>query len=123
MRNDGATADDLKLRTKLLALRIIKLVRSLPRDTASVEMGRQIVRSGMSVAANYRAACRGRSTAEFIAKLGIAEEEADETALWLELLIESDTLRKPKVEPLLDEANQIVAITVASIRTARKRPK
>jgi len=123
MRNDGATADDLKLRTKLFALRIIKLVRSLPRDTASVEMGRQIVRSGMSVAANYRAACRGRSTAEFIAKLGIAEEEADETALWLELLIESDTLRKPKVEPLLDEANQIVAITVASIRTARKRPK
>ena len=114
MRNDGATADDLKLRTKLFALRIIKLVRSLPRDTASVEMGRQIVRSGMSVAANYRAACRGRSTAEFIAKLGIVEEEADETALWLELLIESDTLRKPKVEPLLDEANQIVA----SIHTA-----
>jgi four helix bundle protein len=101
---------DLKRRTKAFALRILKLVDALPKTTAGRALASQIVRSGTSVAANYRAACRARSTADFIAKMGIVEEEGDETLFWLELLEESE----------LVSATKLTAITIASIKTARR---
>src|SRR5213078_3759358 len=113
-------ADDLKKRTKLFALRILKLVAALPKTVAGRTIGGQLVRSGTSVAANYRAACRGRSKAEFIAKVGVAEEEADETALWLELIIEDKLLPEKKVRSLLDEANELTAIMAASYISASR---
>ncbi len=109
----------LKLRTKQFALRVMKLVGSLPQDSVARAIGNQLVRSGTSVGANYRAACRGRSKAEFIAKLGIVVEEGDESAYWLELIIEGQLLTANLVEPLLQEANEITAIMVASRKTAR----
>ena len=80
----------------------------------------QVVRSGTSVAANYRAACRAKSTADFIAKMGIVEEEADETLFWLELLEESELVQAAKLTAIKQEANELIAITVASIKTARR---
>lgn len=109
----------LKARTKQFALRIMRVVDALPKTTSGRAIGNQLVRAGTAVGANYRAACRGRSKAEFIAKLGIVIEEADECGYWLELIIESELLPKPKVEPLLQEANELAAIFVASVRTAR----
>ena len=92
-------ADDFKKRTKRFALRILKLVEALPNTVSGRTIGGQLVRSGTSVGSNYRAACRGRSRAEFIAKLGIVEEEADESAYWLELIIEGALLNAPLVQP------------------------
>ena len=112
-------ADDFKKRTKTFALRIIKLVEALPPGRTADVVGRQLVKSGTSVAANYRAACRAKSQADFIAKLGIVEEEADESAFWLEILVESGLMKKERIEDLADEADQIVALTVSSINTAR----
>lgn len=109
---------ELKERTKRFALRVISLVSALPKTIEGRAIGGQLVRSGTSVGANYRAACRGRSKPEFIAKLGTVEEEADETAFWLELIIESQLIKKSRVEHLLQEANELVAITVASRRSA-----
>ena len=110
---------ELKARTKTFALRIIKLTRAIPKnDDAGRAIAKQIVRSGTSVAANYRASCRARSQAEFIAKIGTVEEEADETALWLELLIESGTRSARKLASLLQEANDLTAIMAASRKTA-----
>ena len=114
--NDG----DLKVRTKKFALRVLKLVNSLPRTTAGRTVANQLARSGTTVAANYRAARRGRSKKEFVAKLGIVVEEADESAFWLEIIIESDLMPSKKVEPLLQEANEITAIMVSSRKTAVK---
>src|SRR5258708_20314811 len=111
---------DLKRRTKGFALRILKLVDALPKTTAGRALASQIVRSGTSVAANYRAACRARSTADFIAKMGIVEEEADETLFWLELLEESDLVLAAKLTAIKQEADELIAITVASIKTARR---
>ena len=111
---------DLKRRTKAFALRILKLVDALPKTTAGRALASQIVRSGTSVAANYRAACRARSTADFIAKMGIVEEEADETLFWLELLEESELVTAAKLTAIKEEANELIAITVASIKTARR---
>ena len=111
---------DLKRRTKAFALRILKLVDALPKTTAGRALAAQIVRSGTSVAANYRAACRARSTADFIAKMGIVEEEADETLFWLELLEESELVTAAKLTAIKEEANELIAITVASIKTARR---
>jgi four helix bundle protein len=111
---------DLKRRTKAFALRVLKLVDTLPKTTAGRALGSQIVRSGTSVAANYRAACRARSTADFIAKMGIVEEEADETLFWLELLEESQLVPAAKLPAIKREANELIAITVASIKTARR---
>jgi four helix bundle protein len=109
----------LKARTKAFALRVIKLSRAIPRnDEAGKVIMRQILRSGTSVAANYRASCRARSQAEFISKLGTVEEEADETALWLELLTESGLMSAKKLSALLAEANELTAIMVASRKTA-----
>jgi four helix bundle protein len=112
---------ELKKRTKQFALRVMKLVAALPVDFVGKAIGSQLIRSATSVGANYRAACRGRSKAEFIAKLQIVVEEADECCYWLELIIEGSLLPEAKVELLLDEANQITAIMVASRKSAQNR--
>jgi four helix bundle protein len=112
-----------KRRTKQLALRIIKLVDALPKNRIADVLGRQLIRSGTSMGANYRAACRGKSTADVIAKLRIVEEEADESAYWMELLIESGLVAEAQVSELLQETNEIIAMTVASIRTLQKRDR
>jgi len=117
MASDNEAA--IKQRTKQFALRVIALVRALRREMAARELGRQLLRSACSVAANYRAACRGRSRAEFIAKLGIVEGEADESLLWIELIGESEIVPTQRLRDLAREADELVAITVASIRTAR----
>jgi four helix bundle protein len=112
---------ELKTRTKAFAVRIIKLADKLPDSRASNAIARQIVRSGMSVGANYRAACRAKSRAAFIARLGIVEEECDETVYWMELLVESGKMKMNAVTGLMNEATQILAIVVASINSARSR--
>ena len=117
------TEADLKQRTKALALRVIKLSSSLPRNRAADVIARQILRSGTSPGANYRAACRGRSNAEFVAKLAIVEEELDETIYWLELLAESGLVRAELLSPLSSETEELLAIIVASIKTARRNRK
>lgn len=115
------TEKELLLRTKKFALRILKLVDALPNTTSRRAIGGQLVRCGTSVPANYCAACRGRSKAEFIAKLGIVEEEADESAFWLEMIIESKLVREKLVSDLLREANELTAIMAASKKTSRSR--
>jgi len=105
---------DLKARTKQFALRVMKLIDALPRTIQGRAIANQIIRSATSVAANYRAACRARSRAEFAAKIGIVEEEADETAFWLELIIDSALVTEAKIRPLLAEAGELVAIMAAS---------
>ena len=119
-RAEAMSEPDLKKRTKAFALRILKLVDALPKTTAGRTLSSQIVRSGTSVAANYRAACRAKSIADFIAKMGIVEEEADETLFWLELLEESELVTAAKLPAIKQEANELIAITVASIKTARR---
>ena len=114
-------AEELKRITKQFALRVLKLVTALPNNTTGRAVAGQLVRAGTSVASNYRAACRGRSRAEFVAKLGTVEEEADESAFWLELIIESSLLRAKLVQPLLDEANELTRIVASSRITARSR--
>jgi four helix bundle protein len=114
---------ELKERTKSFALKVIKAVEMLPKGKTADILGNQLLRAGTSVGANYRAACRAKSTADFISKMGIVEEEADETIYWMELLIEAGFVHKDDLIPLLDEANQILAITVSSIKTARKGKK
>jgi four helix bundle protein len=120
LESEVGAAPDLKKRTKVFALRILKLVDALPKTTAGRALASQIVRSGTSVAANYRAACRAKSPADFISKMGIVEEEADETLFWLELLAESELVTAAKLTAIKDEANELIAITVASIKTARR---
>ena len=110
---------ELKARSKTFALRVIKLTRAIPKnDDAGRVITKQILRSGTSVAANYRASCRARSQAEFIAKIETVEEETDETALWLELLVESGIMPARKLSALLNEANELTAIMAASRKTA-----
>ena len=113
------TEKELLERTKNFALRVIKLVNALPNNSTGRAIGNQLIRSGTSVAANYRAACRGRSKAEFIAKLGTVEEEADESCLWLELIIESDLMEEKLVISLLKEANELTAIFAKSRISAK----
>ena len=115
----GAEAEALKARTKDFALRVIRLYRSLKQTKEARILGRQLLRSGTSIRANYRAACRGRSRAEFAAKLGIVVEEADETVFWLELVQEAGIIPKGKLSALTKEANELVAIFVSSLRTAK----
>ena len=112
---------ELKQRTKRFALRVIRMSESLPRKMAADVLGRQLIRSATSVAANYRSACRARSRPDFISKMGIVEEEADESALWLELISESGLMSARRIELLHREASELTAIAVASIRTARSR--
>ena len=111
---------ELNDRTKRFALRVIRLVQSLPNTMEAQTIGRQLLKAGTSVGANYRAACRGRSRAEFAAKLGIVEEESDESAFWLEIIIEAGLLKKHLVQSLLDEADELVAIMVASRISTKK---
>jgi len=113
------TEKDLLQRTKNFALRIIKLVNTLPNNMAGRAIGNQLIRSGTSVAANYRAACRGRSKAEFIAKLGTVEEEADESALWMELIIESKLMDEKLIKSLWQESVELTKIMAASKISAR----
>jgi four helix bundle protein len=114
------TERELLERTKQFALRIFKLFGALPQTIQGRAVAAQLIRSGTSVAANYRAACRARSKPEFVAKLGVVEEEADESAFWLELIIETELLSARKVEPLLAEAGEIVAMMASSKKTAAK---
>ena len=109
---------ELKDRTKQFALRVLKIVAALPNTIEGRAIGNQLVRCGTSVAANYRATCRARSKAEFIAKIGIVLEEADEAQLWLELIADGKILPAKRVEPLLSEANELVAIMVTSRKSA-----
>lgn len=115
------TEIEMKQRTKAFALRVIKLAASLSDDFVGRRIGDQLLRSGTSVAANSRSACRARSKPDFVNKLGIVEEEADESALWMELLEESGVVPRPQLENLLAEANQITAMMVASRKSAVKR--
>jgi len=114
-------ARELKGRTKRFALRAIRLVKALPRCAEADVIGKQLLRCACSVGANYRAACRGRSKAEFIAKLGIVEEEADESAFWLELIVESGLMKPNRVKALRQEAEELVAIICASRKSASLR--
>jgi four helix bundle protein len=112
-------AEALKLRTKQFAIRIVGVVRSLPRTREGDVIGKQLLRCGTAVAANYRAVCRARSKAEFISKISIVVEEADETVFWLELLADTAVVPPEKVSLLLKEANELRAICAASLRTAK----
>jgi len=115
------TEQEFKSRTKKLALAIIRLVEELPRTRTADVLGKQLLRSGTSVGANYRAACRGLSTADVLAKLGDAEEEADESLYWMELLADSGTVSVSRVAPEMKEMDEILRMTVASIKTLRQR--
>lgn len=111
---------DLKDRTKAFSLRVIKLTDAMPRTRTADVIGRQLLRSGTSVGANYRAARRAKSLADFICKLGIVEEEIDESAYWLELLVEAGLMPQSKLCALITECDEITAIVVASIKTAKR---
>ena len=110
---------DLKGRTQGFALRVIRLTEALPKNRVADVIGRQLLRSGTSVGANYRAACRARSRAEFIAKLGIVEEELDESGYWMELLKDAGILEAGRLYRIQDETNQLLAIIVKSIKSAK----
>jgi four helix bundle protein len=111
--------DELKKRTKKFALDTIKLVENFPKTKTGDVIGKQLLRSATSVGANYRAACRARSQADFISKLGIVEEEADESLFWLELVVESGLVSKDKTAALMNEADELTAIFTASRKTAK----
>jgi four helix bundle protein len=113
--------EDLRKRTKDYAIRIVRLFRHLPRTTEAQVIGKQLLRSGTSVAANYRAVNRARSRAEFVSKIGIVVEEADESQFWLELLIETKVVPEEKLTELLKESRELTAIFTASQRTSRGR--
>jgi len=114
---------DLALRTKRFALRVIKLYSALPKREEARVIGRQVLRSGTSIGANYREAQQARSHPEFISKIGTCLQEADETVYWLELLIESDLVPEPKLEESVQEARELTAIFAASCKTAKCRGK
>jgi four helix bundle protein len=111
--------EDLRARSKAFAYRVIKLFRSLPKTTEAQVIGKQLLRSGTSVAANYRAAARARSQAEFIAKIGVVVEEADESVFWLECIADNGIMQANILKDLLREANELLAIFAASQRTAK----
>jgi four helix bundle protein len=115
---DNMNPAELKDRTKQFALRILKLVAALPKTVEGRAIANQLVRCGTSVAANYRASCRARLKAEFVAKIGVVLEEADEALLWLELISEANLLPPKRIDPLLAEANELVAIMVTSRKSA-----
>ena len=112
--------DELQVRTKQFALRVFKLADHLPKNAAGRTVANQVVRSASSVGANYRAACRARSKADFISKITVVLEEADESCYWLEVIIDGKLLDSDRVKPLLQEANEITAIIAASRATALK---
>jgi len=112
--------DNLKDRTKSFALRIIRMVEGLPKNKTADVIGRQLLRSGTSVGANYRAACRAKSPADFISKMGTVEEETDESLFWMELIVEARLMREERLKELQAEAKEILAIVVSSIKTAKR---
>jgi four helix bundle protein len=122
-RGKDMNQEKMKQRTKLFALGVIQLVESLPKERTAEILGRQLLRSGTSVGSNYRSACRARSIADFISKMGIVEEEVDESLYWMELLIEAGMEVNGNMEALMKGAGELLAITVASIKTARKNKK
>jgi four helix bundle protein len=115
------TEEEFKARTKQIALRVIRVVESLPNTNSAQIIGKQLLRSATSIGANYRAACRGKSTADVLHKMAIVEEEADESLYWLELLIESKIFPENKLSALRNDINEIVAMTVSSIKTLRSK--
>jgi len=112
--------DDLRKRMKEFGLRVIRLVEALPKTQTSAVIGKQLLDCALSVGANYRAACKGKSKADFIAKLGIVEEEADESVYWMEMLVEAKVIKSNLVAGLIAEANELTAIIAASRITAKK---
>ncbi|MGE3467276.1 MAG: four helix bundle protein [Pyrinomonadaceae bacterium] len=120
MMNDESNSD-LKRRTKEFALRVIKLYSALPKTTEAQIVGKQLLRSGTSVGAQYREACRARSNAEFISKMQSGLQELDETNYWFELLVDGALVKADRLNSLQDEANQLTAIFVASVKTAKSR--
>ena len=115
---DGET---FKQKTKEFGLSVIRLFETLPRSRATEVLGKQLLRAGTSVGANYRAACRGKSASDVVAKLSIVEEEADESIYWIELLVEAGVIAPNRVDVLKKEAKELLAMTVASIKTLRSR--
>lgn len=113
------TKTEMKARTKKFALKVINFVGELPKNSANYVMGKQLLRCGTSVGANYRSSCKAKSKQDFISKTSIVEEEADEAGYWLELLVESGAVKQENAAALMDEASRITAIMVASIKTAR----
>ena len=112
-----------KRRTKQFALRVIRLVQALPGGPVTAVIGYQLLKAGTSVGANYRAACRGKSRKDVLAKLAIVEEEADESLYWMELLIEAEIISEERLQDLMQEGDEILSMIVASIKTLRKRAK
>ncbi|MEB3233356.1 MAG: four helix bundle protein [Leptolyngbyaceae bacterium] len=121
MEYQTVNEQQFKARTKQLALRVIRLVEALPQKTSGFVIGKQLIRCATSVGANYRSACRAKSRADLIAKLSIVEEEADECLYWMELLVEAKLIEEEKIKKLMAETNEIVAMTVSSIKTLRSR--
>lgn len=115
--------DNLRDRTKKFALRVIRMVTALPKDDVARTIGKQVLRSGTSVAAIYREASRARSDAELSAKLGLVEQELDETLLWLELLVESEIVKPDRLQPLHEEAEELLKVMVASIKRIKAKVK
>jgi four helix bundle protein len=115
--------EEFKRRAFEYGVRVVRLVQALPRKNSARDLGQQLLRAGTSVGANYRAAARARSRADFVAKLGIVEEECDESLYWMEVLMELELVNKKRVQPLYAEGSEILAMVVSSINTARHRPK
>jgi four helix bundle protein len=115
--------EQLRARTKQFAIRVVRVFKGLPKSDEARIIGKQLLRAGTSVAANYRAVCRSRSKAEFISKMSVVVEEADETAFWLELLIETSIIPEVRLRALLTEASELLAIFAASLWTARQKRK
>lgn len=113
------TREEMKQRTKTYANRIVKLCAALPSNWIAQTLGKQLLRSGTSVGANYRAVCRAKSNSDFINKLRIVEEECDESLFWMELLVENKFIKASRLDDLIKEANEILAIVVSSAKTAR----
>jgi four helix bundle protein len=122
-KQDVTYAETLKKRTKSFAIRIVKLYRALPNTGEAKVIGNQFIRSGTAIAANYRASCRARSTAEFIAKIGVVVEEADETVFWLEMLVDCEIFSASKMKEMIQEGNELLAIFAASQTTSKKNSK
>src|ERR1035437_1410160 len=113
------TREQMKARTKNYAKRIVKLCEALPDKWVARTLGKQLLRSGTSVGANYRAVCRAKSTADFLNKLRIVEEECDESLFWMELLVECSLIKSARLNSLMQEANELLSIVVASAKTTR----
>ena len=120
-RTGESSKQDLKKRTKSFALRIVKLYVSLPKTTEAQVLGKQVLRSGTSVGAHYHEAKRARSTAEFISKIEVGLQELEETVYWLELLVEAEIIKTERLQNLLSEAEELTAILVSSVKTAKNR--